>query len=348
MRKFILTLLFVFICSINLVMAEETAPVLHYSFDIQDTEGSGNRYTIKDLSGNGYDTECGTACIASECEGIIPDYHPVYPVKNECFDATSASLLLPLDAFKGMEDFTMSFWFASNSSWKTIFSTNTGNNDISLQWMMGSGMIRVMSYCENGSYIYSIQPAVSSTIDLHSRMHMYTIVKSGEQITTYFDGKAEEAKYSNYNSTRTFADIADPLTSAAFCMSNGYIDEFRLYNQALSAEEIKQIFDSENPVTSTQLEITDEYTDKVSIVMEETAQRLKFIMTADADVDFSKIKLIVAEYDDSGKLENLEMYMFERLAGLITAATLRPSSENYKLLIWDDTQTPLINAIINN
>ncbi len=348
MRKTILTLLFLFICSINIVMAEETAPVLHYSFDIQDTEESGNRYTIKDLSGNGYDTECRTACIASECEGVIPDYQPVYPAKNECFDASSGSLSLPLDAFREAEDFTMSFWFTSQSSFKTIFSTNTGDNDISLTWMMGSGMIRVMSYCENGAYIYSIQPAVSSTLELYSKMHMYTIVKSGEQITMYFDGEAEDAKYSNHTSTRTFAEITEGLETANFCMTNGYIDEFRFYNQALSAEEIKQIFDSENPITSTQLEITDEYADKVSIVMETSAQRLKFIMTADNSVDFSKIKLMIAEYDDNGKLESLMVSPFQMFARLITASTALPSSADYKIFIWEDNQSPLINAIINN
>jgi len=291
---------------------EPTGLQIYYSFDADSvTKKDGASYTIKDLSSNGFDA------ISYTEPKIVADFIPVLEtvqaVKNECIDLanTSSSVYLPKEAFVGVEDFTMNFWH--NHSAMQVFCAQSASTEkkMTIKSMVGSGLVRVMSYWENNAEIFSIAPSISSK-DLYSAMHMYTIVRSEGNIKMYFDGEEMEAKYSTDGiSNMTFAEIASN-DDATIGLVNGYIDEFRFYDESLTNEEIKLIYDSEKPIPTPTIiptvAPTDEPKTDISLSIGSITDDGVLNCTIHNNISEDIVsKCIVAVYNSKGELKGIKV-----------------------------------------
>lgn len=199
----------------------------YYSFDNTDIElNTDNTYTIKDLSGNGYDA-------VSDNLNVITAYEENLPHSGE---AINGSFEIPKEAFSEIDSYTMNFWLVNFSSGRpSCYFLDFGDVKLSNAW--GSGLCRMCSYIENEQRIYD---APDKGMVFPGKLNLYTIVKDNDEIKIYINGFYERP-YFNSKSAVDFADIASK-EDAQFMVNSYYmIDEMSFYNRAFSDEEVKEL-----------------------------------------------------------------------------------------------------------
>ena len=215
----------------------------------------------------------------------------------------------------------MNFWFVDNGV--QIFTAKSVGTDksITIRGREGSGMIRFLSYWEDGYVFSMVPPIISSSKDLHLSMHMYTIVRSDGNIKMYFNGKETDPMWGTDGvSDVTFAEIASG-DSVGIYFENGFMDEFSFYDRALSADEISEMT---NGVVAAQINSKSYKDNKLTVNVTLNTFLQKYPVC------------IPAAYDENGKLTATAIY---KMTNNFFTGSLQmdcPEEPAYiKLFIWD-------------
>jgi autotransporter-associated beta strand protein len=151
---------------------------------------------------------------------------------------------LPSGLLSSLNDFTISSWVRIDGSaqWARLFDFGTGtSNYMFLSPLSGSNTIRY-AIKVNGS---SEQQLNYSTPLAVGEWHHVAVILLGTVGTLYIDGVAV-----NTNSNMTYKPSSLGITTQNYIGKsqfsdpylNGAVDEFRIYNRALSASEIKTVY----------------------------------------------------------------------------------------------------------
>ncbi len=229
---------------------EQSTPVVHYDFDTVDGT------TLKDISGNGHDAELvGGVEISDDsvlADGVLG--------KTAQFNGTDGYVQMPEDVIYGLHNMTISTWVKPDtlSSWARIFdfgsesdppypnfflTLNSGNNNLRLAFEAG-GSSSDKSLLDAGNVLQTGQ-----------WQHMAVVI-DGTKATLYLNGE-EIAQSSDFrfvpmlitNMTRNMLGKSNYTADSYF---DGGMDDFRIYNRALSASEITMLSDGEEPVREIQ------------------------------------------------------------------------------------------------
>ncbi len=151
--------------------------------------------------------------------------------------------------FATNQDFTVASWIKIAK--EQPFKTN-GDNDIIEKWNGSGGYPYVIRYLRNEQRIHAARydgsnnPAVTTTTQLNSeQLYHIAFVKEGSKLRLYLDGREEN---STDDTTQSQTQNDSPLYLARRGGSNeayanyfaGTIAHLRIYNKALSPEEIKR------------------------------------------------------------------------------------------------------------
>ena len=214
----------------------------HWIYDIQVEEGdyptpfagyntSRNETTVYDCSG--YQNN-GTASESLPYALNSPRYKGCY-----YFNATSKRITLPTINMTGFADtFSISWWgnAPSYSNGIMYWGFSNGNH---LNYYSGK-------YCNtnDGSSNPYYVPNTTTTITVPSinEWHHFVMVGDGSTNKLYMDGEL-------YGIAKTYRGITgnsiviNGYDSSVNYKTNGYISDFRIYSTALSADDIKELYD---------------------------------------------------------------------------------------------------------
>jgi hypothetical protein len=206
-------------------------PISHWKFD----EGSGT--IAYDSAGNNDGTIYGAAWTTGQIDGAL-DFDGV----DDYVKVTDSPEL------DGMQQITLSAWININS-WKTgeaariISKRHHPNNsyEMAIDTSLGYPNMVVAFYCQNAvSDIHSPQNSI-----FLNQWYLVTGTNNGNEQKLYING-IEVASASVFtgpiNDTMVdlwFGRVTDGYVSSAF---NGKIDDIRIYNRALTSEEIWQLY----------------------------------------------------------------------------------------------------------
>ena len=220
---------------------EQSVPVVHYDFDT--VEGT----VLKDISGNGHDAAL-TGEMAIKENGALGSFG--------YFNGTDAYVKMPEDVIYGLHNMTISTWVNPDTigNWARIFDFGSKQDPPypNLFLTINSGGNNMRLAFENGD---------SSKIDAGAILQTgqwghLAVVINGVKASLYLNGK-EAAENSNFQ----FVPILiSNMTSNMLGKSNytadsyfkGGMDDFRIYNRALSASEITMLSNGEEPVREIQ------------------------------------------------------------------------------------------------
>ncbi len=208
-----------------------------------------------------------------------------YNNRGLVFNNTStAYLTLEEGVMEGLDDFTISTWvkLISFGSWSRIFDFGNGEDS----WMMlspQSGSLNTLGYgvTHDGE---SHDVSVNYVFPKFKWVHI-ALVQEGDSSSIYADGVELGRGYMPVKPADLGLTTANYLGKSQFEADpymNGTLDEFRIYNRALSATEILDVMDEKefNPATSVR-ELEEEpsglnyfaYTEDQSIMVRYTGKR---------------------------------------------------------------------------
>lgn len=189
--------------------------------------GEPSGTTAADASGNGHDgtytsvSYGQTGALATSSDTAIKtDYlaGTVEIADNDVFDLTG--------------DFTLECWAKQGTSVDAIHKMAVASSTILFRWRFGNSVVDLAQY--SGTL-----KTVAATAPLNSDQWNHIVVtKSGTTVTHYKNGVANGSG----TISGTIAASLDPVrigyNSAADTYGGSYVDEFAVYNTALSAERI--------------------------------------------------------------------------------------------------------------
>jgi hypothetical protein len=151
--------------------------------------------------------------------------------------------------FGANQDFTLSLWVKHNEPTATNFfptvlskepggGTRVGYN-IGLHNQHTDARWYFQIYVNNTSYQVFGRNNVSD-----NKWHHLVGIRPGSVIATYEDGVVANQASGNSGDTTNSVNLnIGQLTNAgSCCLYNGLIDDVRIYNRALSADEIKRLY----------------------------------------------------------------------------------------------------------
>ncbi|SEA33128.1 Glycosyl hydrolases family 32 N-terminal domain-containing protein [Thalassobacillus cyri] len=223
-------------------------PVVHYTFDGDDIDGE----TVKDVSGNGHDAQLvGGATIDSDAVDL---------------DGSTGYVEMPENLIQDLvlENMTMSTWVQVDSDQEDQrifdFSSETGRvanrNTMYLSTKGDTGSLEfavVTPFTEKfgsessklgASYKYALRAASMST----GEWHHVAVTMNDFNASLYVDGE-EVANSSVFNMEprmlmETTLNALGKSRRDAHSLFDGKFDDFRVYNRALSANEIAELTES--------------------------------------------------------------------------------------------------------
>ncbi len=163
------------------------------------------------------------------------------------FNGNSSYLQIPYTIFPISSAWSYSVWFKcalNDNLYSTILGTNHNYCGIDLNDNnMGRLFIRTNSYSSN----YSWQPSGIITNFLNNQWHLLTITYTGSVACVYIDGALFET--TNHGSLQwwtgyTNTYIGANITSSNKWYFNGKMDNIRTYNRALTATEVRALFNA--------------------------------------------------------------------------------------------------------
>ena len=208
---------------------ERAGTVGYWHFD----EGSGS--VAYDSSGEGNDgTIYGAGWTSGKCGGALS------------FDGVDDRVKLPNSVINGLTDVTSEFWVKTTDTCAGIITgANSGqHNEYLIYWDSAN---EIMTHIKGQSY----PTPVTALTD--GNWHHVAVVRSGSEVSVYVDGTFE----GNWTDAPTGALTIDPnglwLGGDQDCVGgcweeiqqlDGLLDEVRILNRALSAEEILEDYRS--------------------------------------------------------------------------------------------------------
>ncbi len=165
------------------------------------------------------------------------------------FDGTNDYASIPISLSSSNMTIELVFKINANSPWKDIATLDDGSNTILIEQGSASaipftdGYLRYYSYYANGVGSVSNSLASSSQYILDSKIHLSTLTVGSSLASSYFDGIFQESaavvEDKNFNRLVLANDLVRLNRN---CNCNIY--QVKLYNRALSAQEIQQNFDA--------------------------------------------------------------------------------------------------------
>ena len=115
-------------------------------------------------------------------------------------------------------------------------------------------------------------------------------------------------------------------------------------NKALSNAQLTLTFRIEK---IDEIEPIGKYKDKIDIKEKITDENVVLTITpTDGTIDkIATSKLYVAEYDGEGQLIGIKLGENQNVDGKLIITAESPKTDNFKLMLWDKTNNPIINAI---
>ncbi len=87
------------------------------------------------------------------------------------------------------------------------------------------------------------------------------------------------------------------------------------------------------------------YADKVFVDRENVSDKVIFTITAVDGEELPNAMLFVAEYDENNKIISHKIYNGEVVDGKLIITADIPAGENYKYMLWDNEQRPIVKAM---
>lgn len=269
MKKYLLVIMFFLIFFDENVYAT-TKPTVQYIFDNISVENG----VVFDQSGNGND-------------GIIVE----------------DSVQIPVEPFLNADTYTWHGKFMLGGNMPEIFYANSAIGNISIRGAGGSGMPRIFQYelvdrnndIRDGSMYYD------SDIYREQSYHDFVLVHNNGYFEFYLDGERLEPTSYGYDNEETELTLKYVLSGENPIMKLylGVIEisEFKMFNTALTEEEVKEMLTSEYPKLNAVK--YDDGTVQVAINKDEE-------LPADA-------VLYIAEYDSDGNMQSIRQIKKEEL-----------------------------------
>ena len=220
---------------------EQSTPVVHYDFDT--TEGT----VVKDISGNGNDAVF-KGGMSVQDDGVLGS--------SAYFNGTDGYVEMPDDVIYGLHNMTISTWVKPDSlgNWARIFdfgseldppypnlflTVNSGNNNMRLAFETGdSSQINAGAVLQTGQWQHLAVVINGVTASLYL---------NGEEI-----GEASDFQFVPMLISNMTSNLLGKSHYTADSYFRGGMDDFRIYNRALSAAEITMLSNGEEPVREIQ------------------------------------------------------------------------------------------------
>lgn len=205
-------------------------------------------------------------------------------------DGTSESYAtIPSEALEGLEDYTISAWIKPDSSENTqrVFDFGTGTDRyMFLTPFYSEGVLR--GAITLGSYKREKGISVEADIEIGRWTHV-VMQQEGDVMRIYIDGEkcgeAENVKIDPYEIKYTipYCYIGKSMWSGDRYF-NGTIDEFYIFDRAVSEDEIKELYEKELKIACNITSDGEKYT-------------ITFVRDSE---DITEFDAIVAQYDEDG------------------------------------------------
>jgi PKD repeat protein len=196
--------------------------IFYMNFDDSILDNSGNMHTI--------------SCGINGCPEFVSGRRNSAAYFNGTLGGASLSVLNAED-LSGMKELTMSVWAKKNNA-------TTGGLAL---YKSGSYSMSVYSNYFNGhitnSSTTATYPSASNSNISSTEWHHYVIIYNGSIVRTYFDGN--ELIYGTRNFGGNVGILTNDLSvgkSSAGVSFNGAIDELRIYDKALTQQEISDLY----------------------------------------------------------------------------------------------------------
>jgi hypothetical protein len=224
----------------------QTNPVVQYKFDGNANDSSGN--------GKNATAQGGATYITGKIGQAIN------------IAGGSQYVSVPANIMSGLQNFSIATWVnvTSNGTWARVFDFGSSTNSyMFLAPQSGSGAIRfAITTNGNGS-----EQQINGTSALSTgTWHHVAVTLSGTTGTLYVDGAQVGQNTSmTLNPASLGATSADYIGKSQFSADpnlNGAVDDFRIYNRALSASEVQALWNTSSstptftPPTNTPTPIT--------------------------------------------------------------------------------------------
>lgn len=220
---------------------EQSTPVVHYDFDT--TEGT----VVKDISGNGHDAAF-VGGMSVQDDGALGS--------SAYFNGTDGYVAMPDDVIYGLHNMTISIWVKPDSlgNWARIFdfgseldppypnlflTVNSGNNNMRLAFETGdNSQINAGAVLQTGQWQHLAVVINGVTASLYL---------NGEEI-----GEASDFQFIPMLISNMTSNLLGKSNYTADSYYQGGMDDFRIYNRALSEAEITMLSNGEEPVREIQ------------------------------------------------------------------------------------------------
>ena len=216
--------------SVNLGVKSNTAPslksslVAHWKFD----ENNGN--TIYDSVSSNHGTfGTGNSSPTWSNDGKFS--------KAVSFNGIGSEVVLNNNISVGSTNWSISWWMKkSNNSYETIFSRSKDGSSGYIA-IKADNSIVLESYTNNIWY-----PSLSTGINTgDNKWHNYSFVFSSQDSKLYTDGKLTDTETPNSDAANFVIRYIGSKQGAAYgTWFSGLLDEVKIYNTALTADEVKQ------------------------------------------------------------------------------------------------------------
>lgn len=156
----------------------------------------------------------------------------------------------PLDLTGAM---TISVWVfhRSNATTQHIISKNNNPNESPFQLALIASTNIIRWYHANG--VNSDLISSTDTVSLNAWHHIVA-VRTASQVTFYIDGVQDSAGWQSYNASYPAASAVSVKIGtrgdAGNAFFDGKIDELRIYNRALSSDEVSRLYKLQKPRVS--------------------------------------------------------------------------------------------------
>jgi hypothetical protein len=238
-------------CYVSEVKLERGSVRTPWSPDASSSQFTSD-YSIKDCSG--YQVPIGTTGTVPSVTGDSPRYG-----MSASFDGAGACLWPVPDPIKSTTtEFTISVWFKTTTTsgnqciWNGRSSSSSGRTAVGI--FLINSTIRVDDSTETSS----------ATISANTWYHLAVTWKSGGNKIVYLNGvqktsvAAGNLTKSNTKASIGRSSVADSLTQNYF---SGQMSDFRIYATALTADQVKELYNAPISVANTGACLSEQFTE---------------------------------------------------------------------------------------
>lgn len=289
-------------------LAAKKNPIIYYDFEDE-----------KDKSGNFFDAQFAPS--AAIAQGISGG-------QGLFLDGTSESYVtIPSEALSGLEDYTISAWIKPDSKDTTqrVFDFGTDTNRyMFLTPYYANGVLRG-AITANG---YTMEKGINVETDIESgRWTHIVMMQEGDVMRIYIDGslsgEADNIRLDPYEIKHTipYCYIGKSMWENDKYFY-GTIDEFRIYDRALSGDEVKELFETENTLACNISEADGIYT----------------IEFAQDGTDIERFTAIFAQYGDDGIMTSADCEIIDFTENGFVTITAEKTGAAYKVFYFESME----------